>query len=1301
MARPPANPEQLFDRPWQPGHPFRPRLSRTRRWGMLLLLLFFSAIIAGYWVLTDSNRVKQMAESYLSAVVGGPVEVGVANLSIFQGLRLENVTVYTSPSRTPDSVLFSAKTLWVRYDPRVMVRGKLEATQILAIEPRVQLTENLDTHKWNFESLVRESKPRPKTEGPERPPTLPETLLRSALIEYSQIKDGKFRRQGSMVLEGRLSPDMESDHYSFNLQSRGSLEGVGPSLSGSFAAATGQVNAVLQNFDFSRDIKRMLPAEILNWWDQHELAGRVNIPQLSWRPGKKGEKDVFRVEMNLEGVKLAVHPEEWLTRDEMRQLTAYRRTARMLKAAGLDTGGAVKQLNSLIEPVPIRLEDVYGTFVFNKDGKADGIDVQGVRGRLETNGFRINGRIGGYNPDATFALRVNSLETEYIHIPRAPRYLTSLPPDVRELYQHLRPEGDAKLWVELNRTIAGGRLNFKGAVDVVDGNFVFDLFPYPLRKATGRITFGPDPVTGRDRCDIQDLRGLGLPDGPNKDVTVAISGFVAPLDGQPEVLVKVKADEITAEPALTAAYPPEAQDAVKMFDAAGNGEFPKYHGSFSCDVHRPPGRGKKWDVDVRINLDDANGAFVFFPYPLEHVRGKLRIGLDHVDIVAATMHKGASSLVIDGPITFGHGRPLTPALTITARNVPMDKQLVAALPDEQRQWVEKLGIGGAIDIDGNVFRSDKLSHPKNESDIGYDLRIAMRDGTAWPVDGTFAVSALAGVMQLTPHQLVLSNVTGRRGASDISGSGTINWAQRPPVIDIRAAAKDLLLDTSLYKLLPESARRGWDAVRPQGTVDAELRYNNLAQPQGGAPPTQPVAVASLEAVQPPAVMPQPRSADPAFRLELRPRKLAVTPEAIPYRLHDVTGVVSIDPDKVVLKDLTARHGDASVAITGTGTLADRTAWDLQLAAENVSADDEFRKALPQALLSVCDALKVNGKLSFGFSKLVYRPGQDEAKATRDPATTPAQRKSPAQSTRPATSPADGPDVDFAVRILSNGTTMDVGVPLSSVKGVIDLAGTVRSGKLRDFSGKIDLPSLTMADRPVRNFRGELLKPTEHDALKIGKLQAELAGGEMAGDVYLAYPDEGPSLYSLNLVLHNADVRELAADKSQTLKGLLDASLAIEGSWSDPASRRGRGDVRVAGKDMYKIPVILGLLQITNLALPISDPFNEGTISYSVDGSRVTFEQIELRSNLMTMEGTGHLDFGTKKVKLTFVTDNPNAIKVPFLHDLFKGVRDELLQIHVNGTIQDPKITAAPMNTFTTTVDEVFKGSEQPAKKKKK
>ena len=40
---------------------------------------------------------------------------------------------------------------------------------------------------------------------------------------------------------------------------------------------------------------------------------------------------------------------------------------------------------------------------------------------------------------------------------------------------------------------------------------------------------------------------------------------------------------------------------------------------------------------------------------------------------------------------------------------------------------------------------------------------------------------------------------------------------------------------------------------------------------------------------------------------------------------------------------------------------------------------------------------------------------------------------------------------------------------------------------------------------------------------------------------------------------------------------------------------GAAIVSVSGKEMYKIPVLLGLMQITNLALPISSPFNEASV----------------------------------------------------------------------------------------------------------
>ena len=60
----------------------------------------------------------------------------------------------------PDSLLFSAKTFIIKYDPRVMLGGRLEATQIIVQKPHVHLTENVDTGAWNWYRLVHRKRNR-------------------------------------------------------------------------------------------------------------------------------------------------------------------------------------------------------------------------------------------------------------------------------------------------------------------------------------------------------------------------------------------------------------------------------------------------------------------------------------------------------------------------------------------------------------------------------------------------------------------------------------------------------------------------------------------------------------------------------------------------------------------------------------------------------------------------------------------------------------------------------------------------------------------------------------------------------------------------------------------------------------------------------------------------------------------------------------------------------------------------------------------------------------------------------------
>jgi hypothetical protein len=95
----------------------------------------------------------------------------------------------------------------------------------------------------------------------------------------------------------------------------------------------------------------------------------------------------------------------------------------------------------------------------------------------------------------------------------------------------------------------------------------------------------------------------------------------------------------------------------------------------------------------------------------------------------------------------------------------------------------------------------------------------------------------------------------------------------------------------------------------------------------------------------------------------------------------------------------------------------------------------------------------------------------------------------------------------------------------------------------------------------------------------------------------------------------------------------------------------------------------------------------------VEAQRITLEAIDLRSKTSSMQGTGWLDFGTKQVHMTLKLGDSPADSVPIFGDLIRGARQDLMQIRVRGTLEEPKVGASAFNTITTTVDEVLKGRD--------
>lgn len=1262
-----STPHCPFDRLWQPGHPFRARRSRCRRWTMALLLIFMSGVISSYWYLTDPTRVRQMCQSYLSELVGGRVEVGSASLSILQGLKLSNITVKVDQEGpADDTTVFHADDVEIQYNPASLLRGQLQATRIIATGAQAKLVENAAAGRWNYQRLVHSANKRSVTQPVQKPPlALPELILRDAQVQYSEIQETRCVPRGSMDIEGRFFPSDNATLYSFELQSRGQSEGVGPVVSGTVALKSGQVVAALSHLRFGPDVEAMLPHEVRDFWLAHKVQGALDIPEFRYTPPTARHKVSFSLRTQPQHVHLVIRAEEL---DPPPQFDLpFTRAGTKLWAPLEELSAAVREfrrtlywMHGLPEHPALAVDDVSGEFYFDENG----IRIEGVTGTLAGATLAVNGRIDGYSPDAPIRLRVESKPGQLINIPEHPDFLAALPGPLHQAYSMLKPYGTGTMWAELNRPTVTSSPEVTGEIDIVDGNFDCIFFPYPIHKAAGKVIFAPDPSGTFEKVTMEDLHGYGLPDGPNANVQLWLGGWVGAMNPDVGCRIRAWATNATSEPALFTAFPPPVRQVMDIFKGPGNEKYPHFLGDFDCTVFVPPGVEMRPIVSVDLKLKDGAGKLTAFPYPLQNMKGTVNVRDGYVDLNDVEFSHGPTTVTVGGRVTWPVDLPrgaeiiAKPDVTVRAKNVPIDAALCNALPPDAARWLGALGVKGMLDVDGKVLPKP---NPTSAADsIAFDMNLALHDGAAKPRGSDFQITDVTGKLVAHADRLQVLELHGKRGDSTLDAGGTVNWSTGAADVNIDASATHLQLEPALREMLPPDAAAAWKALDPHGIIDSRVVYHGIW------PVTHSEPVASIQpqvdSLQSPAL-----PVSNQFNITLKPVDVSATPAALPYRLDHCAGEIAITPDSIVITDLHGVHGKARIDISGRGITTNPNDWDFTLRAQNLPADKELLTALPLQMRQVLDELKYQGNLSVDLTTFRYRGDKPD------------------------------PDIDFAGTLSASNGSVDVGMPVDKIDGSMPFSAAVRNGKLLAFRGDLDLNQLNLAGRPVTDFKATLDLPNGSDVLHVGAIRGTITDGEVAGDMDLNFPEVGPSTYSMDFAVKNVDLREMAKQvgpKGQVIRGQMSASLALQGEWANPATRRGRGDVIINGKEMYQIPLLLGLLEVTNLSLPTTSPFNEGTARYLVEGNRVTFEQLQMRSNDMVMSGNGWLDFGSKQVRMNFTTENPNLPQVPLISDLLNGAKQELLQIQVRGTVQSPTVSTSSFHTFTTTVDQVLNGSDK-------
>jgi hypothetical protein len=152
-------------------------------------------------------------------------------------------------------------------------------------------------------------------------------------------------------------------------------------------------------------------------------------------------------------------------------------------------------------------------------------------------------------------------------------------------------------------------------------------------------------------------------------------------------------------------------------------------------------------------------------------------------------------------------------------------------------------------------------------------------------------------------------------------------------------------------------------------------------------------------------------------------------------------------------------------------------------------------------------------------------------------------------------------------------------------------------------------------------------------------------------------------------------------------GRFDGRVSLAGAVGDESSRRGRGVFRIQGGELLMAPLMMPVIELSNLRAPSGEALERADAEVYIDGSLVHVEEVRLRSDSISIVGQGEVTWPGMDLNLAF--NSRSNTRVPLLSDLIEGLRNELLTTVVTGTLLDPRFRTESFTGARQALDDLF------------
>jgi len=713
---------------------------------------------------------------------------------------------------------------------------------------------------------------------------------------------------------------------------------------------------------------------------------------------------------------------------------------------------------------------------------------------------------------------------------------------------------------------------------------------------------------------------------------LSLSGEVAGWGKHYAAALDIEGRNIRLDQNLLECLSPRDRRLCKMFNARA---------CMDVDVHlerkqvSPEVEKNPWQATVDVRFKDGSVKFEKFPYPLENLRGRISISGGEFRIERLQAGRGKAKVALSGIASRGKDGRADVDLDLEAASVPLDEMLAEALPEESKALYQRFAPAGRFDLKGRVFTGNQNGKTK------YDLHVSFSDVSwRWP-ESSAKLTDSKGRVHIASNKLAVESLETTFGESKLHLSGQYELATSATV-DLHLQSDELKLDDALQQALPETLGKLWQMFQPTGSIGLDVKCCQRKQPAT-----------------------RPAEGDYTYKAVIKPKDCTAVLSRFPLPLKKINGHLVVTPGQVDIKHVKATAGKAKFELAGcVEKQSSQMRAKLKLDAQNIRFTEAFRNAVPWRIRRMWNDVQPKGKVDFKIDELILAVQDGETKQLS------------------MVGSADMHDLE-----------LDLGAKLSNMRG--DFTGRVELADPLSVNGQLSFKQLRVDELLLTGASATIERSRNSSVLSVQDIMGELYGGKIIGRAEVDFAPKLPK-YGLSLTGRDISLQKLLnakrdADKPPVeLKGQVEGNLALAGQFNDPRSRHGGGSVFISQAQMFKVPLLLTLLQVIHFSIDDNNAFQDATFRFAVDEQDVILEEIDLRGRAFSMIGAGRIHLPKLGLNLTLLLGSPLDLpRVEVLSEFVEGVARELVEVRVEGSLEKPEFRADIVRSLKKTLNTIL------------